>query len=92
MAMPRAPHPRALGPTHTCATETPKATAYSSAANTEQSAARDDNHDLSHSATCFPKRRPFKCHICAGASPSVNPQSTIEQPSRGPSAPPRTSA
>lgn len=73
---------------NTCATETPKTTAYSAAANAEQSAARDDNHDLSHSATCFPKRRPFKCHICAGAPPSVNPRSAIEQPSRGPSAPP----
>ena len=54
-----------------CADEAPVTGNHSGTANTEQSRARDDIYDLSHSATCFPKRRPFKCHICSGASPNL---------------------
>lgn len=52
---------------------------HSGSTNTEQSRTRDDIYDLSHSATCFPKRRPFKCHICSGAPPSTNDKTEKHQ-------------
>lgn len=55
-----------------CASEAPRTGIHSAGANTEQSWARDDIYDLSHSATCFPKRRPFKCHIHSSAPPFAN--------------------
>lgn len=54
------------------ASEAPRTGIHSAGANTEQSWARDDIYDLSHSATCFPKRRPFKCHIHSSAPPFAN--------------------